>query len=298
MIRLGSSTKRTPYYSLRKRLTAALVQDQGPLGDVTTLALVPKAQTAKAEFVVKADQGVLSGLNVAREVFDILNPKIKFTPLLSDGEQIKKSTILATLEGPAQSILSGERVALEFIRRMSGIATKTSHFVKAVKDTNTVILDTRKVAPSYGDLDKQAVRDGGGKNHRLNLSEMGLIKNNHIDLLSGNIAQAIKLFRKRYPHIPLEVEVRNHGELVTALENKPDRVLLDNMTTKKITEAVKIRNNFEKRSGQKIPLEASGNMTLDRVLEVANTGVEFISVGALTHSVQALDISLHISFNK
>lgn len=284
--------------SLREQIQDALQKDGGPLGDVTSLALIEKERQATAEFVVKAQSGIISGLEIAQLVFEVVDQDIKFTPLSHDGDMVKKGDLVARVEGRGQSLLTAERIALEFIRRMSGIASKTAEFVKALEGTGTTILDTRKVFPGYGDLDKQAVRDGGGKNHRLNLSEMGLIKNNHIDLLDGDIALAIKIFREKYPHIPLEVEVRNEAELMTALANTPDRILLDNMSNDQTRQAIRLRNEFETTTGVKIPLEASGNMTPDRVRSVAETGVEFISVGALTHSVIAFDISLHISFNK
>src|SRR3989339_739176 len=289
-----------PEYSmgLRKRIYDALHLDQGPLGDVTSLALIEKERLATAEFVVKADGGIVSGIEVVKVVFELVDPKIEFSPLLKDGDSVKKDDVFATVTGPARSVLAGEIIALEFLRRMSGIATKTQQFVTAVEGTGATILDTRKVLPGYGELDKQAVRNGGGSNHRTNLSEMGLIKNNHIDVLEGDIAKAIQLFRAAYPNVPLEVEVRNEAELITALVNTPDRILLDNMDNEYTGMAVGIRDEFTNIHGTKIPLEASGNMTLDRVRSVAETGVEYISVGSLTHSVEAFDISLHISFNK
>ncbi|KKT29564.1 MAG: nicotinate-nucleotide pyrophosphorylase [Candidatus Collierbacteria bacterium GW2011_GWC2_44_18] len=283
---------------LRKRIHSALEIDQGPRGDVTSLALIEKECLATAEFVVKADTGVISGIEVARMVFELVDPKIRFTPLLQDGDEVNRGDVFATITGPARSLLVGERIALEFLRRMSGIATKTKQFVDEIEGTKTVILDTRKIHPGYGELDKQAVRDGGGTNHRANLSEMGLIKNNHIDILNGDVVQAIQIFREKYPHIPLEVEVRNRTELISVLINTPDRILLDNMNNDETREAVKIRDEFMKHTGVKIPLEASGNMTLERIKDVAQTGVEYISVGSLTHSVEAFDISLHITFNK
>lgn len=284
--------------SLRDQVKDALAKDGGPLGDVTSLALIEKEKLASAEFVVKADSGTISGLEVVRLVFEVVDPEIKFTPLLPDGACVKRGDCFATVTGPARTILAGERIALEFIRRMSGIASKTAEFVNEVKDFDVTILDTRKVLPGYGELDKQAVRNGGGQNHRRDLSEMGLVKNNHIDLLDGDIALAIKIFREKYPAIPLEVEVRNEAELITALTNTPDRILLDNMDNNETHRAVEIRDEFYKHTNVYIGLEASGNMTLDRVRSVAATGVDYISIGALTHSVEAFDISLHIKFNK
>lgn len=284
--------------TLREQLRDALLKDGGPLGDVTSQALIEKDRTASAEFVIKAEAGILSGIEVASLVFEIIDPNINFTPLLHDGDPIKRGDVFATISGPARSLLAGERIALEFLRRMSGIATNTARFVQELAETNTKILDTRKILPGFGALDKQAVRDGGGTNHRQNLSEMGLIKNNHIDVLGGDIGKAIKIFREKYPHIPLEVEVRNQIELLTALINFPDRILLDNMTNEETLKSVRVRDEFYQQTNNYIPLEASGNMTLDRVKSVAQTGVDFISVGSLTHSVEAFDISMHITFNK
>lgn len=284
--------------TLRKQIKDALIKDGGPLGDVTSLALIEKEKLVSAEFIVKADSGVISGLEVARLVFELVDPEILFTPLLHEGDSVQKGDVFATVSGPARSILAGERIALEFLRRMSGIASRTAEFVQEVAGTGATILDTRKILPGYGELDKQAVRDGGGTNHRKNLSEMGLIKNNHIDVLSGDIFLAIALFKEKYPNIPVEVEVRNEEELVAALSSFPDRILLDNMSNEETSQAVLIRNEFQKHTDIYIPLESSGNMTLERVRGVAETGVDYISVGSLTHSIEAFDISLHITFNK
>lgn len=284
--------------ALRRRLYDALQQDAGPKGDVTSLALIETDKQATAELVVKADDGIVSGLSLASVIFQLVDSSLLFEPVKKDGDHIRKGEHLALIQGNGQSLLRAERIALEFIRRMSGIATKTNLFVKEVAHTGCQILDTRKIWPGYGELDKQAVRDGGGTNHRMNLSEMGLIKNNHIDMLDGNIALAISKFREVYPNIPLEVEVRDLKELCEALMCNPDRILLDNMTNDKMREAVWMRHQHYLQSQNKVELEASGNMTLDRVRSVAETGVDYISVGALTHSVEAFDISLHIIFNK
>jgi nicotinate-nucleotide pyrophosphorylase (carboxylating) len=278
-------------------LKYAFSKDQGPLGDVTSLALIPEHQLATAEFVVKAESGIVSGLNIAKKVYKLLDPSISFSALVTNGTPIKKGDILAAVSGPARTILVGERISLEFLRRMSGIATKTANFVNETKGTNTVILDTRKILPAFGELDKQAVKDGGGQNHRLNLSEMGLIKNNHLDILKGDITKAIASFREKYPNIPLEIEVRDKKELAEALANNPDRIMLDNMNSEETKNSVATRNEYKAKTNKYIPLEASGNMTVDRIKEVADTGVDYISVGALTHSVEAFDISLHITFN-
>lgn len=271
----------------------AIRKDQGPKGDITSRVTVAPDAVIHAECVMKDKTGIVSGLDVMGEVFQIVDPTITFITHVHDGDRIRQGDVLATLTGSARSIFTGERVALELLRHMSGIATKTKAFVEKVKKTGVVILDTRKVLPGYLDLDKKAVRDGGGTNHRANLSSMGLIKSNHIDLLHGDINAAVSRFRKQYSNIPLEIEVRNKKELIRTLPCNPERILLDNMTIAGIRRAVNVRNKYAVRFGKKIPLEASGNITFVNVLGVAQTGVEYISVGALTHSVEALDISLH-----
>lgn len=280
--------------SLETLIKHALAQDLGNKGDVTSLATISNHQQATAKLVVKAKEGTLSGLETSKLVFTTLDPQIVFIPLFKDGDKIKQGDTIAKISGPARSILAAERVALEFIRRLSGIATKTNIFVEEIKDFPTKILDTRKILPGFGRLDKKAVLDGGGTNHRQNLSEMGLIKNNHIDVNGGDIQKCISLFRETFPNTPLEVEVRNQVEFDIALKNNPDRIMLDNMRNAELILAVRKRNQYKNKH---IPLEASGNMTIDRVKDVAKTGVDFISVGSVTHSVEAFDISLHITFN-
>lgn len=284
----------TLLFTLSQLLEHALAKDLGSMGDVTTASLVEMGTQVSAQGVVVAKQGIVSGLDVTRQVFHLVDSGIVFTARVRDGTVVRCGDSIFRVRGSARGIFAGERVALEFLRRMSGIATKTHAFVSAVKDTGVTILDTRKTLPGYGELDKQAVKDGGGTNHRANLSEMGLIKNNHIDILGGNIARAICLFRAARPLTPLEVEVRNQRELVAALAHTPDRILLDNMSTGELRRAVQTRNDYGAQKGKNVPLEASGNMTLARVRAVAKTGVEYISVGALTHSVHALDIHIHV----
>ncbi len=285
-------------YTLDQRRYAALLMDLGSEGDITSKATIEAEQLAHTEFVVKADNGIISGLSVGREIFKLIDPHIVFANQINDGDHVKKGDVIAAVDGLGLNIVPNVRVALEFMRRMSGIATQTRQFVDAVAGTGTVILDTRKVMPLWGDLDKQAVLHGGGVNHRKDQSEMFLIKNYHIALLGEDIGEAIQKCRTYNPKKLLEVEVQNEKEFIIALANLPDRILLDNMTTALIMRAVAIRNQFYERSDIHIPLEASGNMTLERVREVALTGVEFISVGSLTHSVKAFDISALITFKK
>jgi len=289
--------KTTTLLSLHNLISDALRKDAGPIGDVTTKALIQTNRYVRAKCFAK-ESGVISGINLIQLVCKIAYPKIIVTVYVKNGDWVKKGGFIAELQGSARAILMSERVTLEFLRRMSGIATKTHEFVEAVAGTGVTILDTRKTFPGYGELDKQAVRDGGGTNHRANLSEMGLIKNNHIDLMGGDITKAIRLFRKAYPKVFLEVEVRNMKELTEALSQNPDRILLDNMTNVQLRSCVETRNEYTVKTNKKIPLEASGNITLARVREVARTGVEYISIGALTHTVKPLDLSLHIESSK
>jgi nicotinate-nucleotide pyrophosphorylase (carboxylating) len=212
---------------------------------------------------------------------------VELSPSASDGDGVARGQVFATIHGPCRALLTGERVALNFLQRMSGIATLTRRFVEAVEGTRAVILDTRKTAPGLRLLDKWAVRLGGGQNHRIGLYDMALIKDNHIAAV-GSITEAVKRVRALDErHRPIEVEVTSLEQLREALPLDVDRILLDNMSLDQMREAVRAANG-------KTPLEASGNVTLDNVAQVAATGVDFISVGALTHSVKALDISLDL----
>jgi len=265
----------------------ALEEDLGP-GDVTSTWTLPSDQRARGAFVAK-EGGVIAGLLVAREVFRQLDEAVVLTLWVEDGTPVAPGTVVATVEGPAIPILSGERTALNFLQRMSGIATATRRYVEAVAGTGAVILDTRKTAPGLRALDKWAVRLGGGQNHRQGLYDMVLIKDNHI-AAAGGIARAVERVRARNrAGLPVEVEVRTLAELdeVLALEPPVDRIMLDNMDLPTMREAVR-------RTAGRIPLEASGGVNLERVRAIAETGVDYISVGALTHSVRALDISLEL----
>lgn len=261
----------------------ALKEDIGD-GDVTTRCTIPPGAVLSGRFIAK-EAGIVAGLEVARLTFSLLDKRVEFTPLVADGDPVEAGKVIATVNGPGRALLSGERVVLNFLQRMSGIATLTRRFVMAVEGTPAIILDTRKTAPGLRHLDKWAVRLGGGRNHRLGLYDMVLIKDNHIAAVGG-IGQAVARVRagdrrKR----PIEVEVKTMAELQEALELEVDRIMLDNMSLAQMREAVCL-------TGGRVPLEASGNVTLENVAAVAATGVTYISVGALTHSVQALDISL------
>lgn len=266
-------------------ISAALQEDVGS-GDVTTDAIVPAGKRATADVVVKAT-GVVCGLDTALEVFRNLDPAAAMQVHRADGSWIDQPpATVATLQASARAILTGERTALNLLQRMSGIATATRRYVQAVDGTGCRILDTRKTAPGMRALDKRAVRCGGGHNHRLGLDDAFLIKDNHI-ALAGGIALAVAAARAARPGLPVEVEVDDLDQLEQALEAGADVVLLDNMDTPLLRQAVA-------RTGRRALLEASGGITLERVGEIAETGVDAISVGALTHSVTALDISLEV----
>lgn len=261
----------------------ALAEDIGP-GDVTSSWTLPAGLRLRGKIIAKAS-GIVAGLDVARRVFVMADGRITFKSHVEDGNPVARGDVLATVHGPARSILSAERVALNFLQRMSGIATLTHRYVEAISGTRAVILDTRKTAPGLRILDKMAVRLGGGKNHRSGLYDMVLIKDNHI-AAAGSITAAVEQVRAHNEAgLRIEVEVKNLDELREALALGVDRIMLDNMDVEQMRQAVALAN------GQ-VELEASGRITLDNVAEVARTGVDYISVGALTHSAPALDISL------
>jgi nicotinate-nucleotide pyrophosphorylase (carboxylating) len=270
---------------LKPIIQRALDEDLGD-GDVTTNTTIPIEAITSGEFVAKSE-GIVAGLQVAQLAFALVDARVQFTTLIHDGEPVKRGDVIAAVHGPARALLTAERVALNFMQRMSGIATLTHHFVEAVKFSRAIILDTRKTAPGLRLIDKWAVRLGGGGNHRIGLYDMVLIKDNHIAAV-GSITEAVQRVRSLdEQHRPIEVEVKNLVELHEALALQPDRILLDNMSPDKMREAVKITSGH-------VPLEASGNVSLETVADIAATGVDFISIGALTHSVRALDISLEL----
>ena len=261
----------------------ALIED-GYDNDVTTLNLINKDIMLSGSFIVKAT-GVVSGIDVAKEVFRQINPKIKMEILKNNGTFVNRGDVIASIEGPMRDILRGERVALNFLQRMSGIAATTAKFVQELAGTECKILDTRKTTPLLRILERQAVRDGGGMNHRYNLSEQVLIKDNHIAAV-GSIAKAVEMVRKVVgKSMKIEVEVETKEEFLEALGTSVDIIMFDNMDNELMKELVEINNHNKK-------IEASGNMELKRVRSVALLGVDYISVGALTHSYKSLDISL------
>lgn len=266
-------------------IKSALLEDINYL-DTTTDYLIPEDQEGSAQFLAKAD-GILCGLEVALRVFQILQPDFKYEVFKNDGDEIKKGEVFAKVYGKTRTILKGERTALNLIQHMSGIATATNEAVKLTEGTNASIADTRKTLPGLRPIQKYAVTVGGGKNHRYNLSDAAMLKDNHVDA-GGGIANAVKALKKRLGHMTkIELEVRNLDELNQALEAKVDVIMLDNMSCEMMKEAVEITNG-------RALLEASGGITKETLRNVALTGVDIISIGALTHSVQAFDISLKI----
>ena len=268
-------------------IKTALLEDINYL-DCATDYLIDDEQENTARFLAKSD-GVLCGINIALRVFEILQPQ-GFTAEVykNDGDVLQKGDIIAEIHGKTKAILKGERTALNLIQHMSGVATATAKAVELVKGTNASIADTRKTLPGLRPLQQYAVTGGGGKNHRYNLSDAAMLKDNHVDA-GGGIAAAVAKLKARLGHMTkIELEVRNLDELGQALEAGVDVIMLDNMSTEMMRDAVAITNG-------RALLEASGGITDDRIREIAETGVDIISMGALTHSVTAFDISLKIS---
>ncbi len=274
------------HYLIDKIIELAIEEDTGE-GDITTNALIPAQSRAYAKFTAKSD-GVISGIGIIKKVFEHFDTSIVFNPLVLEGERVKVGDNILEIAGSFRALLSGERTALNILQRMSGIATATAQYAEALEGTGTMILDTRKTAPGMRVLDKMAVAAGGGKNHRMGLFDMALIKDNHIKV-AGGITNAIKQVRMSIkPGVKIEVETTSIKEVEEALANKADIIMLDNMDIDTMKRAVEL-------IGNRAQTEASGNITLKRVKEIAKTGVNYISSGALTHSVTALDISMNIT---
>lgn len=259
----------------------ALAEDIGP-GDVTTDTIVPATAGMGGRIIAKQD-GIIAGLDVAQTVFKIVDADVDFRPQVDEGAWISNRQVLALVSGRTRSLLTAERTALNFLGRMSGIATLTRQFVEAVAGTKAVILDTRKTAPGLRQADKLAVKRGGGENHRIGLYDMVLIKDNHIDF-AGSITEAVKRVRSTHTDLEIEVEARSLDDVREALAIQIERILLDNMTPEMMAAAVLLTAGRAK-------LEASGNVTLSTVRRIAETGVDFISSGALTHSPKGFDLS-------
>jgi nicotinate-nucleotide pyrophosphorylase (carboxylating) len=254
-------------------------------GDVTSRSILPRGQRNRAEIIAKAE-GVMVGVPVAGLVFSRVDASIQFDHDLDDGAPVHPGDRIAHLEGPAVGVLSAERIALNFLQHLSGVATLTAAYVRAVAGTRAVILDTRKTIPGYRAMEKYAVRLGGGQNHRMGLYDMALIKDNHI-AAAGSIAMAVKRVRAADPGVDVEVEVTTLDQLREALVLAVDRIMLDNMDMDTMREAVRI-------TAGRVGLEVSGGVNLQTVSAIAALGVNFISIGALTHSAPALDISMEI----
>lgn len=272
---------------IRAAVRNALAEDIGP-GDVTTLATVSKSLPAQA--VIRAREPlVAAGLEFAAVAFRQRSHKVKARPVVRDGQRVRAGATLLEISGPAHAILSAERVALNFVQRLSGVATLTAHFVEAIRGTGAKILDTRKTTPGWRRFEKYAVACGGGKNHRLGLFDLVLIKDNHLAALRTQkpnaIAAAIARARDKYPKLKVEVEADTLAQVAQAAEAGADIILLDNMTIAQLRQAVKIIRG-------RAFTEASGGVNLKTVPAIARTGVDFISVGALTHSARAVDIGL------
>jgi nicotinate-nucleotide pyrophosphorylase (carboxylating) len=259
----------------------ALAEDIGP-GDATTDSIVPRDATMSGRILAK-QTGVVAGLDVAQAVFQLLDQRVTFAACVAEGTLVAKGHVLASVAGPARALLTAERTALNFLGRMSGIATLAHQFVEATAGTSATILDTRKTAPGLRTLDKLAVRRGGAQNHRTGLYDMILIKDNHIDF-AGSLTEAVRLARAAGTGLQIEVEVRTAEEVRVALSLGVERILLDNMTPDAMRQAVAL-------NAGRARLEASGNVTLENVRQIAETGVDFISIGALTHSAKAFDVS-------
>ncbi len=263
----------------------ALKDDVGD-GDITTNNIVPSEIKRKAKMVAKSD-GVVAGLPVAEMVFKKLDPAIIWNEKVAEGAKVKSGDVLVEFEGSYRALLTGERTALNFLQRLSGIATMSAKYADEVKDFQTVILDTRKTLPGFNKLDKYAVKTGGASNHRHGLHDMAMIKDNHIQV-AGGITAAVKAVRSSVDHgIKIEVETTTLAQVQEAIDAKADIIMLDNMDLKTMRKAVELIAGRTK-------IEASGNITIERLRDVAATGVDYISIGALTHSVSAMDISQRI----
>ncbi len=271
---------------VKEIIQLALKEDIGP-GDVTTDSIIRDNNIMGCARLMAKEDLILAGLSVFKQVFLELWPDMEFESFFKDGDLVRDKEIICLIKGPVNIILKGERTALNFLQRMSGIATMTKRFVERISSANTRILDTRKTVPGWRILDKYAVRIGGGHNHRFGLFDGVLIKDNHISA-AGSVGEAIKLVKVNIPHtLKIEVEVETLDELKEAINSGADAVLLDNMDMNMLRKAVEIAKD-------RVIIEVSGGITLEDVGEIAKTGVDFISVGAITHSVKGVDISLEL----
>lgn len=280
------------YENLINKLIDLGIEEDINTGDITTESIIPESMTATATMTAKQD-GVISGLEIVKMVYDRFQDDVVFTPYFNNGDHVKKGDVILKIEATYPTLLRSERLSLNIFQRMCGIATETARYVKELAGTHTQLLDTRKTAPGLRVLDKMAVKHGGGTNHRMGLYDMAMIKDNHIKM-AGGIPKAVEQVRSRIPSdIKIEVEATNLDEVKQAIEAGADIIMLDNMSNAAMTEAVAVIRKAEKG----IKTEASGNMNIERLHEVAETGVDFISVGALTHTVKGMDISMNIQID-
>jgi nicotinate-nucleotide pyrophosphorylase (carboxylating) len=287
------------HFTIAQIIGMALAEDLSAEGmlDLTEASLSSRDVTSASTldpnlplhgYITAKEAGTVAGLPIAALIFHLVDSTIRFTPLVEEGQRVEISTVLAKVSGAGMAMLAAERTALNFLGRMSGVATLTRKFVDAVAGTKAMILDTRKTAPGLRVIDKYAVLMGGGQNHRMGLHDMVLIKDNHIDG-AGGISEAVQGVREKFgTRYAIEVEVKDLDELSEALALNPERIMLDNMSLEMMREAVEI-------TAEKVALEASGNVSLKRLRAIAETGVDFISVGALTHSVPVFDVSMRIA---
>jgi len=277
--------------NILSRIVAAAIEEDVGAGDITTNSVVDKDREAKAEIVVEEDS-VVAGLPVAQLLYETVDEELDFQKEVEDGKEVTKGAVIVRLHGSARSILTGERTALNFLQRLSGIATLTSQFVARTEKFGTKIMDTRKTTPGLRYLEKYAVRVGGGSNHRMGLYDMFLIKDNHLRAVAANRAEtirtAVERARKFNPNMQIEIEVENLDELKQALKAQPDMILLDNMSVTGIAQAVKMAEG-------EVVLEASGGVTLKSVEEIARTGVDCISIGALTTAARGINMTMELT---
>lgn len=281
------------YENLITKLLDLGIEEDINTGDITTESIIPESMNAVATMTAK-QEGVISGLEIVKMVYDRFQSDVVFTPYFKDGDHVQKGDVILKIEATYPTLLRGERLSLNLFQRMCGIATETAKYVKELKGTHTELLDTRKTAPGLRVLDKLAVKHGGGTNHRMGLYDMAMIKDNHIKM-AGGITKAVEQVRARIAEgIKIEVETTNLDEVKEAIAAGADIIMLDNMGNEAMAEAVKVIKAADKG----IKTEASGNMSIPRLIEVAATGVDYISVGALTHTVKAMDISMNIQVEK
>ena len=281
------------YENLINKLIDLGIEEDINTGDITTESIIPESMNAVATMTAKQD-GVISGLEIVKMVYERFQKDTVFIPYFKNGDSVKKGDVILKVEATYPTLLRGERLSLNIFQRMCGIATETAKYVKELAGSSTELLDTRKTAPGLRVLDKMAVKDGGGTNHRMGLYDMAMIKDNHIKM-AGGITKAVEQVRANIPaDVKIEVEATNLAEVQEAVAAGADIIMFDNMTNEAMTEAAA----YIKSTGKPIKTEASGNMSIPRLKEVAATGVDYISVGALTHTVKAMDISMNIQVEK